>query len=99
MEEYGVDLKKHKATKIEKSNINDMDLILCMTSSHKQVLLQMYPNLKDKIYTLKEYVGYTQDGIEIKDPWGYGIAVYRFCAAEIDRCLDKLIEKIANLQI
>lgn len=52
----------------------------------------MYPNLKDKIYMLREYVGMgTKD---IKDPWSYDISVYRMCAAEIDTCLDKLIEMI-----
>ncbi|MBO5478241.1 MAG: low molecular weight protein arginine phosphatase [Clostridia bacterium] len=94
MEEYGVDLKKHRATPTYKSNIEEMDLILCMTSSHRQNLISTYPNLADKIYTLKEYVGI--DEIDIKDPWGYGLAVYRYCAAEIDQCLDKLIEKIKS---
>lgn len=94
MEEYGVDLKNHRATPTIKSNIKEMDLILCMTISHKQTLINQYPDLKDKIFTLKEYVGMTEKGIEIKDPWGYTLAVYRFCAAEIDECLNKLIEKI-----
>lgn len=96
MEEYGVDLKNHKATLTEKSKINEMDLILCMTISHKYTLLSKYPNLADKIFTLKEYVGITKNGIDIKDPWGYTLAVYRFCAAEIDECLNKLIEKITR---
>ena len=54
----------------------------------------MYPQLKAKIYTLKEYVKQDKNGIEIKDPWGYDIVTYRFCATEIDACLDKLIETI-----
>ena len=95
MEEYEVDLKKHRATLTSKSNIQEMDLILCMTSAHKQNLINTYPNLVDKIYTLKEYVGIEE--MDIKDPWGYTIATYRFCAAEIDKCLDKLIEKIKKL--
>lgn len=96
MEEYDVDLKKHRATNTKKSNIQEMDLILCMTFSHKYSLNQMYPKLKDKIFTLKEYVldKDEMDDIDIKDPWGYDIAVYRFCAAEIDKYLDKLIEEI-----
>lgn len=92
MEEYGVELKKHRAINIRRSNIKDMDIILCMTLSHKRDLLYMYPELKEKIYTLKEYVKDDKNGIEIKDPWGYDIVTYRFCAAEIDACLDKLIE-------
>ena len=94
MREYGVDLKQHRATITAKSNIQEMDLILCMTTSHKQNLIHMYPNLQDKIYTLKEYVGITKNGIEIKDPWGYDLVTYRFCAAEIDAYLDKLIEMV-----
>lgn len=94
MEEYGVDLKKHRATKVQNSNIKDMDIILCMTLSHKRDLIYMYPELKEKIYTLKEYVKDEKNGVEIKDPWGYDIVTYRFCASEIDACLDKLIEII-----
>ena len=32
--------------------------------------------------------------INIKDPWGYGIAVYRMCAAEIEKCLELLIKEL-----
>ncbi len=98
MEEYGVDLKQHRATLTRNSNIQEMEIILCMTNSHKQNLIQMYPELKNKIFTLKEYVGITKDGAEIKDPWGYDIVTYRFCAAEIDACLEKLTEKIKSMK-
>ncbi|MCI9287340.1 MAG: low molecular weight protein arginine phosphatase [Clostridia bacterium] len=91
--EYGVDLKSHKATNIRDSKIDEMDLILCATMSHKYSVIQMYPSLANKIYTLKEYVDENKD-LDIKDPWGYDIEIYRFCIAEIDRLLDKLIEKI-----
>lgn len=94
MEEYGVDLKKHRATKVQNSNIKDVDIILCMTLSHKRDLIYMYPELKEKIYTLKEYVNDEKNGVEIRDPWGYDIVTYRFCASEIDACLDKLISYI-----
>lgn len=96
MEEYGVNLKQHRATETRNSNIEQMDLVLCMTLSHKQTLINMYPNMKEKIYTLKEYVQMNENGIETKDPWGYGLVVYRYCAAEIDMALDKLIKKIEN---
>ena len=96
MEEYGVDLKNHEATHIMQSEVQEMDLILCATSSHKRSVLQMYPNLNGKVYTMKEYVNINKNeqDLDIKDPWGYDIEIYRFCAAEIDRCLEKLIEKI-----
>ena len=95
MEDYGVDLKPHRATNIRNSNIEEMDVILGMTIGHKQQMLQMYPNLKDKIFTLKEYVGYNKAGhdeINIIDPWGYNVETYRNCAEEIDECLNLFID-------
>ena len=96
MEEYNVDMKQHSATNIQNSEIKLMDLILCATISHKNAIIQMYPTLKEKVFTLKEYVEYNQNDkdIDIKDPWGYDINVYRSCAMQIDTCLELLINKI-----
>ena len=55
MQEYGIDLKKHRATNIRNSNIENMDVILCATTAHKNNVIAMYPNLKEKVFTMKEY--------------------------------------------
>lgn len=97
VKDYGIDMKNHRAINTIKSDINDMDLILGMTESHKNELIYLYPNLEKKIFTLKEYIDYKKEGhnsINIKDPWGFDIETYRSCAAEIDECLNLLIEKI-----
>ncbi len=91
MEEYGVDLKRHRATNTRKSKIREMDLILCATEGHKRMLLEMYPEIKDKLYTMKEYVGAEEK--DIKDPWGYDLETYRKCANEIYDCITKIIDK------
>lgn len=96
MEEYGVDLRTHRATNIRKSNIEEMDLILCATTNHKNMVLQLYPNLAGQVYTMKEYVGETADGIDISDPWGYDLAVYRKCATEIEKIIQKIVDKMKN---
>ena len=97
MEEYDIDLKKHRATNIRNSNIKEMDLILCATNSHKIAVLDLYPDLKEKVFTLKEYVDYNKEGHKkfvLDDPWGYGENTYRHCASEIDECLDLLLNKL-----
>lgn len=94
MEEYGVDMKPHRATNIRHSNIKEMDIILCATMSHKNTVLQIYPNLKEKVYTIKEYVGYGKEDLDINDPWGYDAEVYRKCASQINDCLEKLLQVI-----
>lgn len=94
MKEYGIQLEHHRATHIKNSKIEEMDIILCATTSHKNNVINMYPNLKEKVYTMKEYAGFNKNDIDIKDPWGYGIETYRKCAKEIDECLDKIINKL-----
>ena len=94
MKEYGLDLTKHRSTSIYDSNIKEMDLVLCATRTHKGAVIYLYPELKDKIYTMKEYAGYDKTDLDIQDPWGYGIDVYRKCAKEIDTCLDRIIDRI-----
>ena len=92
-EEYGIDISKHRATNIRNSKIKEMDLILCATASHKIAVLDMYPELEGKVFTMKEYVNYEReyhDSINIKDPWGYDIETYRACVAEIEECIDLL---------
>lgn len=94
MKEHNIDLTTHKATNIINSNIKEMDLILCATLSHKYSVIQMYPELKDKVFTIKEYVDGPSNNMDIKDPWGYNIIVYRNCAKELESYIDKIIKKI-----
>lgn len=94
--EYGADISNHKATNIREANIEKMDVILCATTSHKQSVLYLHPNLKGKVYTMKEYAKLDKNGqdMDIKDPWGYDMDVYKNCAKEIKECLDMIISKI-----
>ena len=96
IKEYGVDLRNHRATAISNSAIQEMDLILCMTRSHKASVLQLYPELQGKVYTLKEYTGYQEkvNDWDIPDPWGYDLDTYRRCAEELDICIELLLKKI-----
>jgi len=94
MEEYEVDLKSHRATNLRNANLNDMDLILCATMQHKLYILAYYKDLKDKVYTMKEYAGFSANDLDIRDPYGYEINTYRNCAREIEECIKELICKI-----
>ena len=94
MEEYNVDLKTHKATHINRANIDAMDAVLCVTTSHKNYIANNYPELKDKVYTIKEYAGNDESDLELNDPWGYDIATYRKCAKEIEECIERILEKV-----
>jgi len=91
---YNVDLTTHRATNIRNSNIEEMDVILCATTAHKNNVLNMYPELDGKVYTMKEYVNYPENDLDINDPWGCSYETYKKCAKEIDECINKLLTKL-----
>lgn len=94
MEKYDIDLKDHKSTNINESNIEEYDLILTLTGSHKQYILKNFPNLEGKVYTLKEYNDPNSRYIDIDDPWGLDSLVYESCANEIIENIELLLKKL-----
>ena len=60
-----------------------MDIILCATENHKRIVLYLYPNLKGKVYTIKEYANEDSNDLDIDDPWGMDIETYRKCFKEL----------------
>ena len=98
---YDVDLEKHRSTNIKNSNIKDMDLVLCATKYHKQDVLELYPELEGKVFTMKEYVKYDKqnhDKIDIADPWGYDKETYLECSKEISDVIELLLKIIQKEQ-
>jgi len=92
MEEYDVDLSNHKATNIKNSPVQEMDVILCATLAHKQIMVQAYPELKEKVYTIKEYAyGENCEKKDISDPWGYDSTIYKRCAEELVDAIDTIV--------
>lgn len=86
-----IDISNHKSSQVTMEMIEDSDIILTMTNSHKQVILQSAPQVESKVYTLKEYVGLNGD---ITDPFGGSIGVYEASLKDIKSALEKLIDKI-----
>lgn len=93
IKEYGVNMENHRAKSIYDVNILEYDLVITLTSSHKENLLALFPSIKGKVFTLKEYADPDIKYKDIDDPWGYGLTVYKSCAKEIVEYVDKLIEK------
>lgn len=93
MKKYNVSLEKHRATNIYDVNIEQYDIIICMTLQHKQAIMYAFPSVKEKVFTLKEYVDNNAPDIDTKDPWGYGLDEYEKCSKEIVYYVDKLLEK------
>lgn len=96
--DWNIDITSHAAKRLDKADLEDAYLILTMTTGHKQYLSEVYPHIKSKTFTLKEYL--LADGTggspDISDPYGYPENVYRHCALEIKESVEKLAEKLKS---
>lgn len=85
---------QHQASQVTKTDVEWADLILTMTKSHKQMLVQQFPGIEEKVFTLKHYVDET-DG-DIIDPFGGTIDTYRETFNELQQLIVKLGEKLSD---
>ena len=70
------------------------DLVLTMTNSHKNYLLNEFPQYDEKIYTLYEYCAGT-DG-DISDPFGGDRSDYYGCFGQLKELIGMLTEKLKH---
>ncbi|MFU0789389.1 low molecular weight protein arginine phosphatase [Virgibacillus proomii] len=55
LKEKGIELD-HRSQPVTQELLNWADIVLTMTTQHKQSLIMEYPNFQEKYYTFKEYV-------------------------------------------
>lgn len=135
----------HRSQQVTEELLSWADLVLTMTTQHKQLLIAEYPNFREKFYTLKEYVSTPNDEeiqrlqasmenkrrefiaenphlsseelqkklaelvqkeseklkqfefgsqYDISDPFGGDLELYRRTRVELEKLIDRLIEKI-----
>ena len=80
MDEVGIDIGGHISKQLTDRDINGADKIICLSPSHKAVLLSAGVPA-DKLFVL---------GNGISDPFGGDISVYRRCRDEIFAAVDAL---------
>ena len=90
LSEIGIDMSGRKSVQITAELIEEADIVLTMTNSHKMMLMAAFGN-GDKIYTLGEFSGSRAD---VPDPFGGSIEVYRVCRDTISDLIKKAIDKL-----
>src|SRR5262245_20935229 len=92
MEEFGVDLRRHRSTQLTPELIHKADLILAMSPFHRQTALRMSEEAKNKTYLLKEFTRSDLKNVQIADPMGCTLEVFKKCFKEIKSACDRRIE-------
>ena len=84
----GVDLGDHRSTPVDRHLVESQDLILTMTSRHRDVLSGDFPHLADRIEMLDPAGG------DVPDPFGGTIEEYEACAERIAGLLQLRIDQL-----
>ncbi|TYP58760.1 low molecular weight protein arginine phosphatase [Thermosediminibacter litoriperuensis] len=94
MEEQGVDLSSHRAKMLSQDLLN-ADLILTMTKSHRDYIINKFPHTKGRVFILSEFAEERGDeDADIADPYGSNEETYRRVAGIIKEKLEKVLKKL-----
>lgn len=94
LEKRGI-TSSHQAQAVTEELLEWATLVLTMTENHEQLLINQYPQFRDKIFPLIKYVAEEVDHYDLADPFGGDVTIYEETAEEIEKYIDKLIEKIS----
>jgi len=86
LEEVGIDLSSHLAKPLTPALVKDADQIYVMTYDHERFILQRYPHLAGRVKVL-----------QIDDPIGLRLEVYRECFLTLKRALGAEVTRLAGI--
>ncbi|MFH1396988.1 MAG: L-threonylcarbamoyladenylate synthase [Candidatus Omnitrophota bacterium] len=91
----GVDVSKHLSQKVTRDMLNKSDIILVMEKFHEERILQLDPQVKNRLFLLKEFA--KADGNnnqDITDPIGKSQEFYTQTFSTIKRAIERISEII-----
>jgi len=94
IQEAGIEFT-HNSRQLNEQDVRWADLILTMTSAHKQMVMQAFPFAADKIFTLKEYVR-PYGSHDVSDPFGGDLQMYRQTFQELATLNEELHSKLSE---
>ena len=86
--ELGADITAHRSRMLTPELARDARYLVCMTGAHYDRLCELFPDCADKVFTLLPE--------DISDPFGGDLETYRRAAAEIDKGVRSIIERLAK---
>lgn len=94
MNEEDVNISSHRSRPLTLDLVQEADLILTMTESHRSYILSRMPQARSKVFLLKEFAGIEDGNPNINDPCGSSLGNYLSCAGEIKQSLLRAWDRI-----
>lgn len=94
MERRSLEIMDHRSRRVDAAMLNSYDLILTMEESHKESLLEKYPEVVGRVYLLSEMINRSYD---VEDPIGGSIIDFERTAIKLERILTQGFGEILRL--
>lgn len=91
MAQRGLDITGHRARTITDQDMEQSDIVIVMTRSHRDALAAEFPRHRHKIHLMSELRGRAYD---IGDPYGGSLSEYNYCAQELEDLIESGYEVI-----
>jgi protein-tyrosine-phosphatase len=90
MQARRIDIRCHRARRINRSLLDWADLVLTMNTQQKKACVNEGA-LDSKVKTVGEFTG---TGEEVEDPIGKGLSAYEQCACQLERLVERIVERL-----
>lgn len=95
MAEDSIDISAHQTTPLTRELIEKADIIFVMTQWHKLEVIGLLEKPGKEVYLIKEFAKKTSNNnMDIQDPIGKPVEVYRQSRDEIKECVLGIVKKI-----
>jgi len=93
LEREGIDVSNHRSQKITQDMIKRADLILVMEKLHEERILEIAPEVKTRLFLLKEFAKINNNNFDILDPIGKSMDFY----TQTFSIIKEAVERVSNL--
>lgn len=95
--DWGIDAHPHRARQVTRDLLERSDRIVVMTESHRQHLVAVFPEFRERVSTLKSF-GVGHRNVDVADPIGGSYAVYCKTRDEIAGAVSDLMLQLVEEQ-
>ena len=90
----GIDVSQHRSQHLTREMVKKSDIILVMEKMHEERVLQIAPEVKNRVYLLKEFAKINDQNTDVADPIGHSGDFYEQTLATIKDAVNKIAEII-----
>jgi protein-tyrosine-phosphatase len=93
---HSIDLSRHKARLLNRGLVDDADLIVAMSSKHKETVRVIEPSALDYTYLLTDFCD--DETGDIPDPIGLAVEEYDKTYRVLENCIRNLAERLGSFE-